>query len=107
MDEVPYYRDLRQKGVKSEVLVHSGINFNVYISCEGCIHCVKSVQIRSFFWSVFFCIRAEYGEILQTQIQYLRGHHANWLEISYNDPFAFENSESHSAVISINVFFLM
>ena len=27
-------------------------------------HCVKSVQIRSFFWSVFSCIRTEYGEIL-------------------------------------------
>ena len=26
-------------------------------------HCVKSVQIRSFFWSVFSCIRTEYGEI--------------------------------------------
>ena len=23
--------------------------------------CVKSVQIRSFFWSVFSCIRTEYG----------------------------------------------
>ena len=25
-------------------------------------HCVKSVQIRSFFWSVFSRIRTEYGE---------------------------------------------
>ena len=25
-------------------------------------HCVKSVQIRSFFWSVFSCIRTEYGD---------------------------------------------
>ena len=24
----------------------------------------KSVQIRSFFWSVFFCIRTEYGYLL-------------------------------------------
>ena len=24
-------------------------------------HCVKSVQIRSFFWSVFSCILTEYG----------------------------------------------
>ena len=28
-------------------------------------HCVKSVQIRSFFWSVFSRIRTEYGEILR------------------------------------------
>ena len=26
-------------------------------------HCVKSVQIRSFFWSVFSCIRAEYKDL--------------------------------------------
>ena len=26
-------------------------------------HCVKSVQIRSFFWSVFFRTQTEYGEI--------------------------------------------
>ena len=26
-------------------------------------HGVKSVQIRSYFWSVFSCIRTEYGEI--------------------------------------------
>ena len=29
-------------------------------------HCVKSVQIRSLFWSVFSRIRTEYGEILRT-----------------------------------------
>ena len=26
-------------------------------------HCVKSVQIRSFFWSVFSCIRTKYGDL--------------------------------------------
>ena len=26
-------------------------------------HCVKSVQIRSFFWSLFSRIRTDYGEI--------------------------------------------
>ena len=30
---------------------------------ESPSHCVKSVQIRSFFWSVFSLIRTEYGEI--------------------------------------------
>ena len=29
----------------------------------GTFHCVKSVQIRSFFWSVFSCIRTEYRKI--------------------------------------------
>ena len=27
------------------------------------MHCVESVQIRSYFWSVFSRIRGEYGEI--------------------------------------------
>ena len=27
------------------------------------LHCVKSVQIRSFFWSLFPCIRTEYGDL--------------------------------------------
>ena len=27
-------------------------------------HCVKSVQIRNYFWSVFSCIRTEYRKIL-------------------------------------------
>ena len=26
-------------------------------------HCVKNVQIRSYFWSVFSCIRTEYGDL--------------------------------------------
>ena len=29
-------------------------------------HCLKSAQIQSFFWSVFFHIRTEYVTILQT-----------------------------------------
>ena len=28
------------------------------------LHCEKSVQIRSFFWYVFFRTRAEYGDLL-------------------------------------------
>ena len=31
-------------------------------------HCVKSVQIRSFLWSVFSCVRTEYGDLLETQV---------------------------------------
>ena len=27
------------------------------------LHCVKSVQIRSYFWSVVSCIRTEYGDL--------------------------------------------
>ena len=27
------------------------------------LHCVESVQIRSYIWSVFSCIRTEYGDL--------------------------------------------
>ena len=30
----------------------------------GCFHYAKSVQIRSFLWSVFSCIRTEFGDLL-------------------------------------------
>ena len=36
------------------------------------VHCVKSVQIRSFFWSVFSRIRTEYGEILRISLYSVR-----------------------------------
>ena len=37
----------------------NGKNNNIWAQ----MHCVKSVQIWSYFWSVFSCIRTEYGEI--------------------------------------------
>ena len=33
------------------------------------IHCVKSVQIRSFFWSVFSFIQTEYGDVDQKNLR--------------------------------------
>ena len=35
--------------------------FDIDMINNGNIHCVKSVQIRSYFWSVFSRIRTEYG----------------------------------------------
>ena len=32
-------------------------------NCINVNHCVKSVQIRSYFWSLFSCIRTEYSVI--------------------------------------------
>ena len=42
------------------------INFEIIRAIslnDEIVHCVKSVQIRSFFWSVFSCIRTEYRKI--------------------------------------------
>ena len=45
----------------------AGLSFliQVNIMIQGMLHCVKCVQIRSLFWSVFSRIRTEYGEILR------------------------------------------
>ena len=36
------------------------------------VHSVKSVQVRSFFWSVFFRIRTEYGDLLRKSLYSVR-----------------------------------
>ena len=50
----------------------TGVNVR-WLLFRGLFHCVKSVQIRSFFWSVFSRIRTEYGEI-QTRKNSVFGH---------------------------------
>ena len=54
-EEIPYLKLLKNEldgtCCKSLNLIHA--------------HCMKSVQIRSLFWSVFSRIRTEYGEILR------------------------------------------
>ena len=49
-------------------LISSIINFAYKLSHEmtNDLHCVKSVQILSFFWSVFSCILTEYGDLRST-----------------------------------------
>ena len=37
-------------------------------------HCMKSVQIRSFFWSVFSSIRSEYGDLRSKSL------HSVWIQ---------------------------
>ena len=39
-------------------------NFNVGRVTLHSLHCAKSIQIQIFFWSVFSCIRTEYGDLL-------------------------------------------
>ena len=42
-----------------DILLHGYIKVT---SDTPLFHCVKIVQIRSFFWSLFSCIRTEYGD---------------------------------------------
>ena len=37
----------------------------IFFIFQSKFHCVKSVQTRSFFWSLFSCIRTEYGYLLR------------------------------------------
>ena len=39
------------------------ITFITVLEIKNYKHCVKRVQMRVFFWSVFFCIRTEYKKI--------------------------------------------
>ena len=41
------------------------IPFSVKLNASITEHCLKSVQIRSYFWSVFSCICIEYGDLLR------------------------------------------
>ena len=49
--------------VDGYIRVYDGNRYLVLYSPEK-YHCVKSVQILSFFWFVFSCIRTEYGDLL-------------------------------------------
>ena len=40
-------------------------SLNLLRQVMGKNHCMKSVQRRSYFWSVFSCIRTEYGDLLR------------------------------------------
>ena len=48
------------------------------------IHCVKSVQIRSFFWSVFSCIQSKYREI-RTRKNSVFGHFSRSDMLKWNE----------------------
>ena len=39
------------------------------ISIKVIFQCVKSVQIRSYFWSIFSCIWTEYEDLLRVQFE--------------------------------------
>ena len=60
------------------------------------LHCVKSVQIRSNFWSIFSRIRTEYGEILRTEYREI-------LRISLHSVWMRENTDQK--LLSIWKFF--
>ena len=75
---LPFFRKLPFSTMIFAVLSHSGrhsLHHN---------HCVKSVQIRNFFWSVFSCIQSETGKYGPEIIPYLDTFHAVVVCSCYN-----------------------
>ena len=53
------------------------------LSCHNSLHCVKSVQIRSYFWSVFSCIQSKYRKI-RTRNNSIFGHFSRSVMFTMN-----------------------
>ena len=70
-------------------------------------HCMKSVQIRNFFWSVFSCIRIEYGDFHSRspysvrmrentdQKNFLSGHFSRSVCLSHSSLFLISFASDH------------
>ena len=71
---------------------------NVSFCRKICNHCVKSVQIRSYFWSIFSCIRIEYRKI-RTRNNSVFGHFSRSEYHNWINPFqckvAFNTETTH------------
>ena len=54
--------------IRKQVTYMAGIKMFVFLNWYdfSWIRLVKTVQIRSFFWSVFFCILTEYQDLLRS-----------------------------------------
>ena len=50
--------------------------FRGFLCSGNTHHCVKSVQIRNYSWSVFFCIRTEYGPEITPYLGIFHGVHS-------------------------------
>ena len=68
-----YYLDLGYYYLYAIVL-HLTDDLIPFVSCKQLSqHCVKSIQVRSYFWSVFSCIQSEYRKI-RTRNNFVFGH---------------------------------
>ena len=65
----------------------AGFSISRLANMQDCFksHCVKSVQIRIYFWSVFLCIWSEYGEIISPRIQ------SEYIKIRTRNNFVFRH----------------
>ena len=77
-----YFRCIAQKN-------QIGIRFNFTrvfsAALLHCIYCVKSAQIRSFFWSVYSCIRTEYRKKLDQKKLRISTLLTQWLSCTWKN----------------------
>ena len=52
------------QNTSGQLLLFQDVNLLAANTCQH-YHCVNRVQIESFFWTVFSCIRTEYGDLLR------------------------------------------
>ena len=53
---------LRKVLIKTASYHHAPLRLT-FSNISAMTHCVKSVQMRNYFWSAFSCIRTEYGDL--------------------------------------------
>ena len=56
------FSSLRSSSSENFFIFHPQPDRSIWLP-KGISHCVKSAQIRSFFWSVFSCIWTEFREV--------------------------------------------
>ena len=56
---------------KAELLIDRESNSPSFPAGATRLYYLKSAQIWSFFWSVFSCIRTEYGYLIRIQSEYM------------------------------------
>ena len=80
------------------------VNFYDYFSFVAIIrifeirHCVNSVQIRSYFWSVFSCIQSKYRKPVTTP--YLDTFHAVIIDLLKTNPIRKEYNTIETLTIA-------
>ena len=90
----PFLNILSQMRIQGQYCTRHKIFQKYSPSISSIQHCVKCVQIRSFFWSVFPRIRTEYGKI-RTRKNSVFGHFSS-IQCSGNISEAFNNAVPNS-----------
>ena len=74
---------LRAQLVWKQLTLRNHLNFHFVKSLHSFMHCVKSVQIRSNFWSVFSCIGLNTGKYIPEITLYLDTFHTVMFIMKY------------------------